>query len=128
MQFESENWSFLAPLILLGLAYSVYAGALWSSVPYCVKANTLGTAFGLCTAVQNIGLTLVPFLIGTVLTSTDDDDSGDDKPKPTQKEESTGYINAMIILAALAGVGVLAGIWLYIDDIKNRGGQLNNVA
>ena len=47
----SMNWSFLAPLILLGIAYSIYAGALWSSIPYVVKPNTLGTAFGLCTAV-----------------------------------------------------------------------------
>jgi hypothetical protein len=49
--FKGENWSFLAPLILLGFAYSIYAGALWSSIPYVVPANTLGTAFGLCTAV-----------------------------------------------------------------------------
>lgn len=49
--YIEPNWSFLAPLIILGLAYSVYAGALWSSIPYVVKPNTLGTAFGLCTAI-----------------------------------------------------------------------------
>jgi MFS family permease len=48
---DSTNWTFLIPLILLGFAYSIYAGALWSSVPYVVKPNTLGTAFGLCTAI-----------------------------------------------------------------------------
>lgn len=48
---DERNWSFLAPLIILGFAYSVYAGALWSSIPYVVKPNTLGTAFGLCTAI-----------------------------------------------------------------------------
>lgn len=48
---DATNWSFLAPLVLLGLAYSIYAGALWSSIPYVVPSNTLGTAFGLATAV-----------------------------------------------------------------------------
>lgn len=57
------DWSFLAPLIILGFAYSVYSGALWSSIPYVVKPNTLGTAFGICTAVQNLGLTIVPSIV-----------------------------------------------------------------
>lgn len=49
--YQTANYTFLIPLILLGFAYSIYAGALWSSVPYVVKPNTLGTAFGLCTSV-----------------------------------------------------------------------------
>lgn len=48
---NEANFSFIAPLVILGFAYSVYAGALWSSVPYVVKPNTLGTAFGMCTAI-----------------------------------------------------------------------------
>jgi len=71
--YTTENWTFLIPLILLGFAYSVYAGALWSSVPYVVPAPQLGTAFGLCTAVQNIGLTIIPFVIGGVLDGGDED-------------------------------------------------------
>jgi len=51
-------------MIMMGFAYSIYAGALWSSIPYVVKANTIGTAFGLCTAIQNIGLTILPFAVG----------------------------------------------------------------
>jgi len=68
------NWSFIAPLVILGLAYSVYAGALWSSVPYVVKPNELGTAFGLLTAVQNIGMTVLPLAVAATIKDTNDVD------------------------------------------------------
>jgi hypothetical protein len=57
---------------MMGFAYSIYAGALWSSIPYVVKPNTIGTAFGLCTAIQNIGLTIIPFSVGKTLYKTND--------------------------------------------------------
>lgn len=66
------DWSFLAPLIILGFAYSVYSGALWSSIPYVVKPNTLGTAFGICTAVQNLGLTIVPSIVAYTIKDSAD--------------------------------------------------------
>ena len=84
--FQEENWSFLLPLILLGVAYSIYAGALWSSIPYVVPAPQLGTAFGLCTSVQNAGLSCVPYLIGTVLTTKPED--------PTDPTALPGATNA----------------------------------
>ena len=31
------------------------------------------------------------------------------------------------ILGGLAFLGMLAGIWLYYDDLKNRGGQLDKI-
>jgi hypothetical protein len=43
--------SILIPLVLIGIGYSVYACALWGSVPYVVPENLLGSAFGLCTSV-----------------------------------------------------------------------------
>lgn len=44
-------YSEVGPLVLTGIGYSIYAAALWGSVPYVVEARTVGTAFGLCTAV-----------------------------------------------------------------------------
>lgn len=41
----------VGPLILIGIAYSIYAAALWTSIPYVVEAKTIGTAFGFCTAI-----------------------------------------------------------------------------
>jgi hypothetical protein len=50
----------ILPLILTGFGYSIYAAALWGSIPYVVDAKTVGTAFGFCTAVQNAGLAIAP--------------------------------------------------------------------
>lgn len=41
----------LYPLILTGVGYSIYASAIWGSIPYVVPENAVGTAFGLATAI-----------------------------------------------------------------------------
>ena len=51
LSFTTESYTCLIPLILLGLAYSVYASSLWPSIPLVVKPTMLGTAFGLVTSV-----------------------------------------------------------------------------
>lgn len=44
------SYAEIGPLILLGVGFSIYAAALWPCIPYVVEAKTLGTAFGICTA------------------------------------------------------------------------------
>jgi MFS family permease len=65
-----QDWAVLAPLIALGFAYSIYASALWGSIPYAVNPKTIGSAFGLTTALQNAGLTLSPFITGFELNAS----------------------------------------------------------
>lgn len=67
---EGPNYLCILPLSLLGVGYSVYAAALWGCIPYTVPARLIGTAYGLTTAVQNIGLTISPLVSGALL-STD---------------------------------------------------------
>ena len=64
--YTEENWIIMVPLCMLGVGYSVYASALWGSIPYVVKPANLGTAFGITTAVQNTGLTIAPLAIGYI--------------------------------------------------------------
>lgn len=45
------NYICLIPEIIIGFGYSIYASALWSSIPYIVPARTIGSAFGLATAI-----------------------------------------------------------------------------
>lgn len=44
--------------VLIGIAFSLVPAVLWPSVAYLVPAGRLGTAYGLMTMLQNIGLTL----------------------------------------------------------------------
>ena len=43
---------------LIGVAFSLVPAVLWPAVPYLVTAERLGTAYGLMTMLQNIGMAL----------------------------------------------------------------------
>ena len=64
---EGANYMCLIPLALLGIGYSVYAAALWGCIPYTVPAKLIGTAYGITTAVQNVGLTISPLIASACL-------------------------------------------------------------
>jgi len=107
---DTPDWSCLVPLILVGFGYSIYASALWSSIPYIVPAKTIGSAFGLATSIQAIGLVISPAICGVLQGRTPD-----------------RYVNTYVFLGSLSLIGMFANVWLYIDDIKNRNGILDKV-
>jgi MFS family permease len=45
--------------VMIGIAFSLVPAVLWASVPYLVGSQRLGTALGLMTMLQNVGLTVV---------------------------------------------------------------------
>lgn len=111
----NPDWFVLIPLIGMGISYSIYASALWGSIPYVVQPKTIGSAFGVTTALQNAGLTLSPFIIGFELGAS----------KNAGKENY--YFSALMTLAGFATIGLIVNVWLYFDDIKNRNSVLNEV-
>ncbi|MEI7907873.1 MAG: MFS transporter, partial [Bacteroidota bacterium] len=52
------------PMAMMGIAFSLIPGIMWPSVSYLVEESKLGTAYGLMTLIQNIGLAGFNFLIG----------------------------------------------------------------
>ena len=52
--------------ILIGIAFSLVPAVLWPAVPYLVHANRLGTAYGLMTMLQNIGMMLANLAAGAL--------------------------------------------------------------
>jgi MFS family permease len=52
------------PLLMMGVAFSLIPAVLWPSVAYIVEQGKLGTAYGLMTMIQNIGLAGFNLLIG----------------------------------------------------------------
>jgi MFS family permease len=107
--YTEPSYMCLLPQIMLGIGYSIYAAALWGSIPYTCIPRTVGTAYGLTTAVQNIGLLLAPLLTGWI------------------QDNTTGYTVTMLVLAGFAAIGFFCNIILYLDDINNRGGVLDKV-
>jgi MFS family permease len=61
-------WWFAAVImIVLGIAFSLVPSAMWPSVPKIIPQNQLGTAYATVFWVQNVGLGVVPTLIGWTL-------------------------------------------------------------
>jgi MFS family permease len=58
------------PMIVLGAAFVLVPAAMWPSVPLIVEEERVGTAFGLMTAVQNVGLLTFPWLNGQLRDAT----------------------------------------------------------
>jgi len=56
--------SLYVPMAMMGIAFSLIPGIMWPSVAYIVDQSKLGTAYGLMTLIQNIGLAGFNFLIG----------------------------------------------------------------
>ncbi len=53
-----------AAMIALGIAFSLVPAAMWPSIPIMVEDRRLGTAFGLMTLIQNVGLTIFNWVAG----------------------------------------------------------------
>jgi MFS family permease len=52
------------PMMLMGISFSLIPAVMWPSVAYIVEESRLGTAYGLMTMIQNIGLAGFNFIIG----------------------------------------------------------------
>ena len=114
-------WWFAAFLmVVLGIAFSLVPSAMWPSVPKIIPENKLGTAYAMIFWVQNIGLSMVPLLIGWVL----------DKFCTTTVGETThfDYTLPMIIFACF-GLLALTTAWLLKreDSIKGYGLEKPNI-
>ncbi|HAN77806.1 MAG TPA: hypothetical protein DCQ31_08560 [Bacteroidales bacterium] len=55
-------------IIILGVAFSLVPASMWPSLPKIVEDRYLGSAYGAIFWVQNIGLLIVPMLIGWAVT------------------------------------------------------------
>ncbi len=66
----TETWTAIFAVVLLGIAFSLVPSAMWPSVPKIIPDKQLGSAYALIFYIQNIGLMLIPILLGVVLDRT----------------------------------------------------------
>ncbi len=66
-------WIAAIMVIILGVAFSLVPSAMWPSVPKIIPEKQLGTAYAVIFWIQNIGLMLVPLMLGIVLNNTNPD-------------------------------------------------------
>ena len=90
----------LVLIVVLGVSFSLVPAALWPSVPKIIDEKVLGSAYCLIFWVQNIGLCLVPMLIGSLRQSTG------------------GYLVPMIVFSSFGVLAFFFSILLKREDRK----------
>jgi MFS family permease len=92
------------PMIALGAAFVLVPAAMWPSIPLIVRKERVGTAFGLMTAIQNIGMALFPFLNGFL------------------RDITKTYTSSMLMFAGLGLAGMIFAVLLKRADVREGGG------
>jgi MFS family permease len=67
MPFIDQWWMAIILMVLLGIAFSMVPSAMWPSLAKIMPERQLGTTYALTFYIQNIGLMLVPIMVGNVL-------------------------------------------------------------
>ena len=105
-----SQWLALLLVVTLGVSFSLVPAALWPSVPKIIDAKILGSAYCVIFWIQNIGLCLVPLLIGTVLNATGT------------------YVAPMVIFSSFGVLAFIMSFYLKIEDKKKGYGlELPNI-
>lgn len=87
-------------ILILGVSFSLVPASMWPSVPKIIDEKVLGSAYCLIFWVQNIGLCLVPLLIGKLRVATD------------------GYLVPMIVFASFGVLALIFSVFLKVEDKK----------
>ena len=116
----NHGWFAIVIMILLGIAFSLVPSALWPSVPKIIPMKQLGSAYAIIFYIQNIGLSMVPLLIGWVI------------EKYSTVESAEGivydYTLPMTIFAIFGIIAIFIAIILKREDaIKHYGLEESNM-
>lgn len=99
----------LITILILGVSFSLVPASMWPSVPKIIDEKILGSAYCLIFWVQNIGLCLVPMLIGNL------------------REMTNGYQIPMIVFASFGVIAFILSFLLKAEDRrKGYGLELPN--
>ena len=93
------------PMIMLGVSFVLVPAAMWPSIPLIVEKNRVGTAFGLTTMIQNVGLAAFPVLNGYLRDTTEN------------------YTASMLMFSSLGLFGLIFAFALLRSD-RRLGGVL----
>jgi len=108
--------SLYVPMARMGVAFSLIPAVMWPSVAYIVEQAKLGTAYGLMTMIQNIGLFGFNLLIGW---ANDYSHAGADNP--------AGYRLGMWIFSILGFLGFLFAYLLRRREMGPEGHGLETI-
>ena len=107
---------YCATMAMMGVAFSLIPAVMWPSVAYLVDQSKLGTAYGLMTMIQNIGLAGFNLLVGW---ANDYSHAGPDNPG--------GYNLGMWIFSILGFSGLTFAFLLRQRELGRHGHGLETI-
>jgi MFS family permease len=108
--------SLYVPMAMLGFAFTFVPAIIWPSVAYIVPSRTLGTALGLMTMVQNMGMAGMNWGLGKA-----NDAAGASASHPA------GYQPMLQILTAMGIVGLALAFLLRQRELGPHGHGLETI-
>jgi len=108
--------SLYVPMAMMGIAFSLIPAVMWPSVAYVVPEQKLGTAYGLMTLIQNVGLAGFNLLIGWA-----NDFTGASAANPA------GYRLGMWLFSSLGFFGLLFAWLLHRRETGPHGHGLETI-
>jgi MFS family permease len=104
------------PMAMMGVAFSLIPAVMWPSVAYIVEQSKLGTAYGLMTMIQNIGLFGLNLLVGWA-----------NEYGHADASNPAGYHRGMWIFSILGILGVLFAFLLRQRELGPHGHGLETI-
>jgi len=102
-------------MLLLGVTYMFAASSMWPCIPLVVPKHLVGTANGVATSVQMIGIALANMLVGSLQ---------DASPETYPGTKVKTYTYCMAFFAGCASVASLLSLVINCMDSRS-GGELN---
>lgn len=113
-------WFAILIMIVLGIAFSLVPSAMWPSVPKIIPMRQLGSAYAIIFYIQNIGLSMVPLLIGSVIEKY--------ATKVTAEGVTYDYTVPMSIFAVFGVIAIIVAVILKrADKTENYGLEKPNI-
>ena len=101
------EWNPIPFLCIAGASYSAVASTLWPCICMVVRDEAVGTANGIATSIQMIGIGSANLIVGVI-------------------KDSSSYTEVMFFLLGCTTLGFVLSIVANILDKKQFGGLLNN--
>jgi len=108
--------SLYVPMAMLGFAFTFVPAIIWPSVAYIVPSRTLGTALGLMTMIQNMGMAGMNWGLGKA-----NDVAGASASNPT------GYQPMLQILTLMGVLGFVLAFMLRQRELGPKGHGLETI-
>ncbi len=112
----NSSWIAVTLMCVLGIAFSLLPAALWPAVPKIVPMKQLGTSYSIIYYIQNIGLMLIPVLIGKVL-------------EQNTIGEQVDYTHSLLIFGVIGVCAIVtASMLLWMDRKRHYGLESPNIS